>query len=90
MRLQGFVAPRVADTSGDKVDDWQGGTECDFNQLLRKCQFDDVGQQHRRYRRRAGEKPGESNWSPHAADAIEAEKRERARLDAVVGRGGAT
>ena len=79
MRSQGFAAPRVADTSGDKVDDWQGGTECDFNQLLRKCQLDDVGSQHRRYRRRAWEKPADSNWSPNAAEAIEAEKRERAR-----------
>jgi hypothetical protein len=87
MRSQGFAAPKAADTAGGKVDDWQGGTPCSFNELLRKCQLDDVGQQHRRYRRRAFEKPNESNWSPNAAGAIEAERRERARLDQATGRG---
>ena len=62
MRAQGFQPPRVTD--GGKIDDWQGGTECDFNQLLRKCQLDDVGSHHRRYRRRVWNKPGEGNWNP--------------------------
>ena len=87
MRAQGFAAPKAADTDGGKVDDWQGGTPCNFNELLRKCQLDDVGSEHRRYRRRAWNEPGEGNWSPNAADAIEAEKRERARLDEAEGRG---
>ena len=81
MRAQGFAAPKAADTDGGKVDNWQGGTPCNFNELLRKCQLDDVGQRHRRYRRRLGQKPDESNWSPSATGAIEAERRERASLD---------
>jgi len=57
MRSQGFEAPPAMSAgvigrvpgSGEN----SAGTECDFNQLLRRMQEEDVGQHHRRYRRRA-------------------------------------